>query len=112
MIEPTFQPGDMPEDQNGKIEFNLKGRSLGKTLEAKRQYQEQINKTELERLYTEHPIVKDLTRNDADVYAWFKMAKIGACTVEEALVGALVHVQERKQHYFDEVIDLTRKRVK
>lgn len=65
-----------------------------------------INAPELDKLYNEHPLLYELTTKDADVHAWFKQAVYGRCTVEEALIGALVHVAQAKQKLFDEVITL------
>lgn len=65
--------------------------------------------TAVNQLLSGHPSLRDLSKNDATIYAWFKQASLGRCTVEEALVGALVWVAQEKQKYFDEIVELNMK---
>lgn len=57
-------------------------------------------------IFSEHPTLREVAYNDATVYAWFKQAQHGRCTIEEALVGALVWTTQEKQKYFDEVVEM------
>lgn len=76
---------------------------MSKTIE--QELQQNANLPELDRLYHEHPTLHELTLNDADVYAWFRMCALGRCTVEETLIGALVHVQAAKERLFKQLMD-------
>lgn len=59
----------------------------------------------VQELFSEHSALAELFKNEVTVYAWFKQAMAGHCTVEEALVGAVVHLAQEKQKYFDELIE-------
>lgn len=45
--------------------------------------------------------------NDATVHAWFRMAELSSCTLEEAYIGIIVELAREKKKYFDEVVKLT-----
>jgi hypothetical protein len=77
--------------------------------EAKREQQQRINMPELDRIYREHPTLYQLTRDNVEIHSWLKMASIGACTVEEALIGAAVRLAETNKKQFDEIIELKMK---
>lgn len=64
------------------------------------------NRAEMDRLFREHPTLYHMFKNNAEVYAWLKMASQGACTVEEALVGIIVRLAETNQKQFDEIVKI------
>lgn len=66
-------------------------------------------RADIDRIFTEHPTLHQLTKDNAEVYAWFKQAARGACTVEEALVGIVVRLCDTNQKQFDEIIKLNMK---
>jgi len=61
---------------------------------------------DIDRIFSEHPMLHQLTKDNAEVYAWFKMAAQGACTVEEALVGIVVRLADTNQKQFDEIVKI------
>lgn len=67
------------------------------------------NRAEMDRLFLEHPTLYQMFKNNAEVHSWLKMAAQGACTVEEALVGALVRLAETNKKQFDEIVELRMK---
>ena len=58
----------------------------------------------LNQILATHYELQALSENDADIYAWFQQCHKGRCTVEEALIGALVHVAKGKKKLFDELV--------
>ena len=68
--------------------------------------QARTNAPLLEEMFNNHPTILELTSHDPDVHAWFMQARKGRCTVEEALIGALINVQRAKEKYFNECVKL------
>lgn len=61
--------------------------------------------SKLAQLLQEHPELAKLSTSDADIYAWLKQCEMGRCTVEEALIGALVHMAASKAKLNDQYLN-------
>lgn len=97
-------PLDDAEVVEQKLTIEISPRRHGKTMEARREYQKRINAPELDRIFTGHSMLHQSAKDNAEVYAWLKMAAMGKCTVEEALIGALVRLADTNQKQFDEIV--------
>lgn len=64
------------------------------------------NRVEMDRLFREHPTLYQTFKNNVEVYSWLKMASMGKCTIEEALIGALVRLADTNQKQFDEIVKI------
>lgn len=76
-------------------------RLLDASMESQRHEYEHLHK-----LLVEHEELKHWFQHDATVHSWLKMAEMGHCTVEDALIGIVVNVTKEKKGYFDEVVKL------